>query len=62
MSEEQIPLYRDPIKAAKLQEAIRLGFIENFVTEDGNQGYRLTGSGQAQWVKEMFFARFRPSR
>ena len=44
--------FRDPAKAAKLEEAIRLGFIIRQLGDDGVYTYALTQRGLMQWVHE----------
>lgn len=45
-------LYADPARQAKLEEAIRLGFINRTVHADGVPCYTLTQKGIQQWIHE----------
>lgn len=41
-------------KAAKIEEAVALGFILRELGDDGLYTYRLTGKGMHQWLNERF--------
>lgn len=45
-------LYEDPARQAKLEEAIRLGFILRQTDPDGVLRYSLTNRGMCQWAIE----------
>lgn len=47
--------YSDPEKQEKLEEAIRLGFIEMSRDNDGLIRYKLTNKGMVQWQREIMF-------
>lgn len=46
------PLYDDPARQAKLEEAISRGFITRTQDADGILRYTLTPAGQMQWALE----------
>lgn len=50
-------LYSDPVKEAKLQEAIARGFIVKHIDRDGIVRYELTPHGQMQWHVERVFGK-----
>ncbi len=45
-------LFSDPAKQAKLEEAIRRGFIARQIDNDGIVRYILTQQGGLQWLGE----------
>ncbi len=51
-------LFRDPLKQAKLEEAIQRGFIVRQLGQDGIYTYALTAMGQMQWAMERGGFRF----
>lgn len=46
------PLFDDPKRQAKLEEAIARGFIIRTQDADGILRYQLTQAGQIQWLME----------
>lgn len=46
------PLYRDPAKSSKLQEAIQRGYIIYKLEADGVASYTLTQAGLQQYMFE----------
>lgn len=48
------PVYADPAKQAKLEEAIARGFIRRSRDPDGLLRYTITAAGLRQWAWEKF--------
>lgn len=47
--------FHDPVRQAKLEDAIHRGLIIKNIHNDGVPEYKITMLGQAQWVAEKFF-------